>query len=261
MAEPQFKPDDVTHWLRELRSPDPAHRAAASQKLFNRYVELLQREVRSRLGSKLRAEVDSNLVAAKALQSFLGCATSSVTNGNSLFNWLLNAVAWRSTDAIRAATAKCRYRGGKVSLDEARDEEQGDDAIGALDQGYVVLPLSDPEIKRRQEHNSAHFVHHEKGDSAFASMEDARLVLLEVDPGAAAFLIELVDSLPPQYQEIAALAISGNTPAEIARELSYSVRAIQHSLRDMRKHLEGIVLGAPSRERSEGDSRESGKGE
>ena len=222
--------DDVTLWFQQLS--DPKTREQAAGLLWMRYIDRLAVLVRQQLSPQLQQRVDASDVMQSVWKSFFD-GRFDLANRNELWSLLARIAANKAADAARF------HRAGRRDVrKEAVVDSEG------LDRLPQHRPIAKSPARVRSEIGEAApadevvVCHVADGDVLVSlPVETLRTLLVDATPEHAVRVIELLESLPPELQQIAVWQLQSLTIDEIAQQMKCTTRTVNRRIQLIRQKL------------------------
>ena len=191
----------LTHFARELHSPEPARREAAARQIWLRFSDRLAAEVRRRLDARVLRRSGAEDVVQSLFASFFAAAPGPGGPPRD------RAELWRLL---------VRFTVCKVANTADRHRAQRRDV-------RREVPLADGDTERA-------FGAHEPEDVRGLQPEDEAIAREE--------FARLLDLLPDDLRQVFVMRIDGYSNAEIARQIGRVERTVELKLKTIRKLLQ-----------------------
>lgn len=196
-------------WLSKLR--DPLRREEAASKIFQFYYERLLREVQPKLAHQFAGRFDSEDVVQSAFKSFFR-RDYEIPDQDSLIALLRKICDTKAKSKIR------RHQ------QEKRDVRRESPEPNVLDNNQRCNRPQDAKGRAISA----------DPDASFSSLAGDEEIMKSMASGVtaeqSAMFIEMIQSLPPELQQIFCWRLAGLTEQEIARQLGRTRRTVTRKL-------------------------------
>lgn len=216
-----------TLWVQQLDYA--ATREEAATHIVDEYTGQLLALIRSRLSQSVRAKVDECEILQSVWGSFFR-GGFDIRDRHSLFSLLVVMCVNKSCSAARLYTGSKRNTAREVSV--TPEEYAAGKQVHSADSPVRIRPQEDTEATG----NVSNVVEY---DSLF-DRSTLELMAIGATGDQAAVVIDLIESLPPELQEILQMRLEGLTETEIAGKLGCVRRTITRRLGLIRDHFQTL---------------------
>ena len=238
---------DVTVWVRDLRSSDPAQQREAQRLLNQRLSVTLRAHIRERLNPRIRQRIGPTDIYQDVMNSFFVCMNDGgldVPDRTAVMALLFQMIRNKVINVRAYHLRQKRNVERETPLTATEHEGWEEDGLEQLPQGQLLPPERIDKPYRRNQPVLPPSDH--RGDSIFAGKALVDLLSLGADEEDAAKvgetyeLIKLdLDNTPPLNTVFDHL-LAGYSDEEIANEIGKSVARVRQLIGQVRRRIIGL---------------------